>query len=284
MARIRTIKPEFWKHEALSALPEATHMLAAALLNYADDEGYFNANIKLVQAECCPLREPSVSIHGSLTRLSKVGYIQLGTGEDGRRYGRVVNFDEHQRVNRPSPSKIKILPIQWDDSVNIHGALTEPSPPEQGTGNREQGTISDAAHPHPASAGRRRRTYPESFDRFWSTFPKRGTDTKAIALKAWGKARRAGTDEATLQAGAERYAAYVGSTGCEAAHVQTWINREGWTASYSKPNGTNGHERRGNERASVVEAVRWLDERRESDRPRAGDDAPPGEVRKLERR
>ena len=41
MARIRTIKPDFWKHEDLSALPEITHMLAAALLNHADDEGFF---------------------------------------------------------------------------------------------------------------------------------------------------------------------------------------------------------------------------------------------------
>ena len=55
MARIRTIKPEFWRHEDLSALPADTHMLAAALLNYADDEGYFNANPKLVEAECFPV-------------------------------------------------------------------------------------------------------------------------------------------------------------------------------------------------------------------------------------
>jgi hypothetical protein len=41
MGRIRTIKPEFWRSEDLCSLPEATHMLAAALLNYADDEGFF---------------------------------------------------------------------------------------------------------------------------------------------------------------------------------------------------------------------------------------------------
>ena len=69
MARIRTIKPEFWAHEDLSELPEATHMLAAALLNYADDEGYFNANPMLIKAACSPLREPSVSIQESLTLL-----------------------------------------------------------------------------------------------------------------------------------------------------------------------------------------------------------------------
>jgi hypothetical protein len=33
MGRIRTIKPEFWRNEALSELPEFAHMLVAALLN-----------------------------------------------------------------------------------------------------------------------------------------------------------------------------------------------------------------------------------------------------------
>lgn len=138
MARIRTIKPEFWKHEQLSALPESVHMLAAALLNYADDEGYFNANDKLVKAECCPLRESSVSIHDALMMLSDAGYLQVGYGADGRRYGRVVNFDLHQRVNRKTESKIKKIEIAWESSLSPHTQLTESSPPE-GKGREGKG-------------------------------------------------------------------------------------------------------------------------------------------------
>lgn len=139
MARIRTIKPGFWKHEDLSDLPEATHMLAAALLNYADDDGYFNANAGLVKAECCPLREPSVSVPDSLRLLVGIGYIRLGTGADGKRYGQVVSFAEHQRVNRPIPSKIKDMQIRWDDSEPAHTQLTEPSPLErEWKGNKEE--------------------------------------------------------------------------------------------------------------------------------------------------
>jgi len=139
MARIRTIKPQFWTHEILSSLPEATHLLAAALLNYADDDGHFNANPGLIKAECSPLREPSVSIHDSLIHLSNAGYIQLGSVLDGRRYGRIPKFAEHQVINRPSPSKIKVLEIKWDDSLNPHGILHEPSHPERKgkEGNKE---------------------------------------------------------------------------------------------------------------------------------------------------
>jgi hypothetical protein len=150
MARIRTIKPEFWRHEGLSALPEATHMLAAALLTYADDHGYFNANAKLIEAECFPLRKPSVSVQESLTYLVVEGYIQLGNDCKGRRYGRIVNFAEHQRVSHPKESKIACLSITWEpsrSSPEISGSppevIAQPPEdfrPEQGTGNREQGT------------------------------------------------------------------------------------------------------------------------------------------------
>lgn len=115
MARIRTIKPEFWAHEDLSALPEATHLLAAALLNHADDDGYFNANIGLLKAACSPLRDPSVSIPESLAMLCSIGYIRIGQTPDGKRYGHVCNFLTHQRINRPTESKIKPLPISWID-------------------------------------------------------------------------------------------------------------------------------------------------------------------------
>ena len=138
MARIRTIKPEFWSHEDLSALPEATHLLAAALLNYADDEGYFNANTALIKASCSPLREPSVSIHESLKHLSNIGYLQFGSADNGKRYGRIVKFGDHQRVNRPTESKIKELRIVYESSLSAHAHLTEPSPPE-GKGREGKG-------------------------------------------------------------------------------------------------------------------------------------------------
>jgi hypothetical protein len=150
MARIRTIKPEFWTNELLSALPESTHMLAGALLNYADDYGYFNANPALVKATCFPIREPLVSIPESLMKLSQIGYIELRTAEDGRVYGRIVNFDEHQKVGHPTASKIAPIfgriesktPASHESPVNPHEKFMQ-SPetftPEQGTGNREQG-------------------------------------------------------------------------------------------------------------------------------------------------
>jgi hypothetical protein len=95
--------------------------------------------------------------------LEEVGYIETFDGTDGKRYGRIVKFAEHQRVNRPSPSKIKGLRPFSESSLNPHGVLTEPSLHDmeqgtgKGTGNREQGKES----PRGARAPQRRGTLPE---------------------------------------------------------------------------------------------------------------------------
>jgi len=135
MARIRTIKPEFWQDEDLAGVSAEANLLAIGLLNQADDEGYFKANPKLIQAAVFPLRDLSVNIHGIISELSNIGYITLKTGSDGKQYGHVTNFEKHQKINRPSGSKIRALMEFTECSVSVH----DKNCLEQGTGNREQG-------------------------------------------------------------------------------------------------------------------------------------------------
>lgn len=109
MARIRTIKPEFWKNEEIAEISSDAVLLAIGLLNYADDEGYFNANPALIKAEIFPIRKTSSIDTVLLRELSSVDYIQLFLGSDGRKYGQVKKFLEHQVINKPRVSKIKGL-------------------------------------------------------------------------------------------------------------------------------------------------------------------------------
>lgn len=148
MARIRTLKPEFWLNEKLSEENIEVHFAAAAVLNYSDDEGYFNANPKLFQAACFPLREMLMSPHEILMRLQSIGYLMLGTDSEGRRVGKVVKFTEHQKVQHPSKSKYNDKTITWDNLNNPHEILTSPHEsltPEQGTGNRERNNDANAS-------------------------------------------------------------------------------------------------------------------------------------------
>lgn len=111
MARIRTIKPEFWTDEDMAEVSEAACLLAIGLLNYADDEGYFNANPKLVKAAVFPIREPSVPITVLIQELSNCGYLSMYSTPDGRHFGFIKNFAKHQVVNKPKESKIKELEL-----------------------------------------------------------------------------------------------------------------------------------------------------------------------------
>lgn len=116
MARIRTIKPTFWTDEDMAEISESACLLAIGLLNYADDEGYFNANPKLIKAAVFPIRETSSSIPVLLQELSNCGYISLFSAQNGKHFGLINNFTKHQVVNKKTPSKIKemnLLPYDY---------------------------------------------------------------------------------------------------------------------------------------------------------------------------
>lgn len=109
MARIRTIKPDFWRDELLASISAEAALLAIGLLNHCDDEGYFNANPKLVESDVFPLRTLSKATTELLRELSGIGYIEVFSGSDGKTYGKVSNFEKHQVINKKTSSKIKDL-------------------------------------------------------------------------------------------------------------------------------------------------------------------------------
>lgn len=123
MARIRTIKPEFWTDEDMAEVSEAACLLAIGLLNYADDEGYFNANPKLIKAAVFPIREPSVTIPVMLRELSNHGYLTLFYTSDNKHFGLINNFGRHQVVNKPRASKIRELDLLPEDYGSNTGGL-----------------------------------------------------------------------------------------------------------------------------------------------------------------
>ena len=136
--RIRTVKPEFWQSEDLSQVSDKAKLLAIGLLNMADDEGYLKAHPAIIKSQLFPFNTGSLNIQGILTELSNVRYIDVLTGDDGKQYVHIVNFLKHQKVNRPSPSKIKDSVTFTDNSVSGQGGVIIGK--EQGTGKgKEQG-------------------------------------------------------------------------------------------------------------------------------------------------
>jgi hypothetical protein len=146
--RIRTIKPEFWTHPVMSRLDDTARLLAIGLLNYADDEGYFYADPRLIRAALRPLDEDSSIVRRCLDVLVRAEWIKLSTEahETHGLVGVVLNFTKHQRVDRPSPSKIK----PYFNSMKARRSLDDRSTEERK--GKEQGKERNI-EPKPADAG-----------------------------------------------------------------------------------------------------------------------------------
>lgn len=147
--RIRTIKPEFWLHEGLCQCSEFTRLLAIALLNWADDEGYFMAHPSLIRGSLFPFLDDSKNIPRSLQDLSRVGWIEVGEDSQKRPVGRVTNFLKHQRIDKPQASKIKGSSVFLEQSKNDLGTILDDSKGEgKGMeGEKEHGKGSEGLAP-----------------------------------------------------------------------------------------------------------------------------------------
>nr|WP_253283044.1 DnaT-like ssDNA-binding domain-containing protein [Cedecea davisae] len=135
----------------MAEVSEAACLLAIGLLNYADDEGYFNANPKLIKAAVFPIRETYSPITVLLRELSNHGYLSMFSTQDGKHFGLINNFAKHQVINKPKDSKIKslhLIPYEY-------GTDTESVPPgkDQGSGKGKDKPLSSAGARESVSPG-----------------------------------------------------------------------------------------------------------------------------------
>lgn len=165
MARIRTIKPEFPKDEIVGAMTRDVRLLFLLLLTLADDEGRFRASAALIRAELFPydedLSQATVSDWlGVLERLGRIRFYVV----DEQQYAEIVNFKKHQRVERPSPSKLPARTaentVSPNRSPNVPRSFTESSVRphggigREGKGREEEGKREPAASPPPVAGHR----------------------------------------------------------------------------------------------------------------------------------
>jgi hypothetical protein len=100
MARIRTIKPEFWQDEKLAPCDPMTRLVFLGLISMADDCGRVLDNVKVIDAFIFP--ESAHSSHEALMRLSGMARIRRGRTASGQRVIQIVNWEAHQKVQHPN--------------------------------------------------------------------------------------------------------------------------------------------------------------------------------------
>lgn len=214
MARIRTIKPEFWTDERVGECSVSARLLFLASLNFADDHGGLDRSSKQLKAQAFPYDnidcEPLVQ-----ELLQHRLLIEYEVG--GKKYLHIKGFRIHQKVEKPARPRVPV----YEDSMRTIRVVGESSPTSSGSslgreGNGTEGKGDRTASPTPRNGKHRevsRVTDPEWWLDFKLAYPNRAGD------QGWRKAQRAAharmeeghTAEEFIE-GAKRYAIFIAAT------------------------------------------------------------------------
>lgn len=103
MARIRSIKPEFWTDEKVVAVSHSARLLFIGLWNFSDDSGNLENNP--VQIKMRVLPADSCSVQPLLQELVSVGLLREYS-VNGKNYLNIKGFKDHQVINKPSKTRL----------------------------------------------------------------------------------------------------------------------------------------------------------------------------------
>ncbi|MFG3152246.1 hypothetical protein ACGF7W_09375 [Streptomyces sp. NPDC048219] len=143
MARIRTIKPEAFVSESLAAVSLTAERTFFGLLTQADDQGRHRDHAAIIAGQLWVLRPehtPS-SVEQDLAQLADAGLICRYRGPDDKRYLHIVTWRQHQKINRPSASRLPACPRHDTPARTASGVAT----PAAGAGVTEPAPLSPGA-------------------------------------------------------------------------------------------------------------------------------------------
>lgn len=134
MARIRTIKPEFWTNEQVANCSIASRLLFIGLWNFVDDNGILPVSLNKIKAFIFPYESYTpTDISSLLNELCDQNLITFYK-VDEQLYLLVTQWKKLQRINRPTdkyaPPPNNFEPVRLttnNNSMSTHGGLTEDS-------------------------------------------------------------------------------------------------------------------------------------------------------------
>lgn len=184
MARIRTIKPEFWTDAKTGTLTETSKCLLLGLLNHSDDYGVLEFSPVEWRAKILPYHSDTTTgtvknclVEELLPRGLVSIFSYAPNDDDPRQYLFITNFAKHQVINKPSKpvipgwklgdnpstysSRMGVNYAEFSDSVNDNYTTT-PTPLREGyfperkgkEGERkgEEGVVVEQAQPSPSKS------------------------------------------------------------------------------------------------------------------------------------
>ena len=135
MARIRSIKPEFPQSESMGRVSRDARLLFIQLWTLCDDEGRARAASRMLASLLFPYDDDAPALIDSwLEELEREGCLVRYHAEGGT-YLQVCKWLNHQKIDKPSKSKIP----PFDDDSQILARPRELSCEDQGSRIKDQG-------------------------------------------------------------------------------------------------------------------------------------------------
>lgn len=196
MARIRTIKPEFWTDDRVGECSVSARLLFIACWTFADDHGGLDRSAKQLKAQAFPY--DVIDCEPLVQELIGAGLL-IEYAVNGKKYLHIKGFATHQKIEKPGRPRVP-LP---EPSPTPPRALPDPSALEskgmESKGRERKGCV-DARE----AFGFIRESYPEFSGRQdWLTAEHHARLRVENGDASWEQ----------LLAGVERYRAYVASGG-----------------------------------------------------------------------
>lgn len=112
------IDPEFWSDEKTGKLDFAVQLLFIGMWNFADDEGLIKYSPEYLRSSVFPYKDiPVENMEIWQKKLEEENFL-MPYGYANQRYAWIINFRNHQVINRPQPGKLPAPSIQNSNYCN----------------------------------------------------------------------------------------------------------------------------------------------------------------------
>lgn len=247
MARMRTVKPEFWTDSLMVQLSPYARLLYIGMWNFAlCDEGHLEDDPVRLKLQILPM--DNVEIGSLLDELFDLNRLVRIQSKDGKTYLHIPTMKSQQKGDPrwksrcPACKDAGIGSTKLSETQESFGETRRDSPklskvsPVEERRVEESRTDMSTADALDAPVPLRPSKLDAEFDRWYSEYPRK--EAKAAARKAFVKARKTATLE-QLAAGLSRYRdAVKGADRQFVALPASWLNAGRWEDEYqthSKP-------------------------------------------------
>lgn len=209
MARIRTIKPEFFTSEDIVSLTPLARLFYVSLWCEADREGRLSWRPKTLKMRYFPADNCDIDMLA--TELITAGLIEIYEDDD-KQYAYIPSFAKHQIINNRESASVLPAP-KSRKKIDASGTRANASQGKEGKEGKERNTRGAVA----------------GFEDFWSSYPRKVS--KGDAEKAFAKLnpdeRLLGTILAAVQRAKTREG-WVKDGGRFIPYPASWLNSRGW--------------------------------------------------------